>query len=51
MAIWAAVVAMALAALAYLAGGGDLSPVLSGALELGAVSALFTLVCATEASN
>jgi hypothetical protein len=46
---WAAIVASVLGVITYLA--GDLSVVLSGAAELGAVIVLFTLVCAAEAFN
>jgi hypothetical protein len=49
MAMWAAVTALALGLLTYLA--GDVSTLLSGLAELGAVLALFTLVCAAEALN
>lgn len=49
MVSWAAIVAFLLGLIAYLA--GDLSVVLSGAAELGAVIALFALVCTAEAFN
>jgi hypothetical protein len=49
MLTWAAIVVFLLGLVAYLA--GDLSVVLSGAAELGAVIALFALVCAAEAFN
>jgi hypothetical protein len=49
MFIWAAIVALVLGLITYLA--GDPSVVLSGIAEIGAVTALFALVCAAEAFN
>ena len=49
MVLWAALTALALVLLTYLA--GDVSTFLSGLAEVAAVLALFTLVCAAEALN
>lgn len=47
MAVWAAVVALLLGLLSYLA--GDVWTLLEGAAEVLAVVGLFTLICAAEA--
>jgi hypothetical protein len=49
MSIWAAVLTLVLAVVAYLA--GDPATLLSGVAELAVVLALFALVCAAEAWN
>ncbi|WP_194164538.1 hypothetical protein [Microvirga thermotolerans] len=49
MLTWAGIVALVIGVLTYLT--GDTAVVLRGAAELGAVVALFALVCATEAFN
>jgi hypothetical protein len=50
MITWAAVVAVVIGLIIFLA-SGDLTVVLSGLAEIGAVVALFALVCAAEALN
>lgn len=49
MLTWAGIVALAVGVLTYFS--GDATAILRGAAELGAVVALFTLVCAAEAFN
>jgi hypothetical protein len=49
MSFWAGVVALVVAVAACLA--GDATTLLSGLAEIGAVLALFTIVCAAEAWN
>ncbi|MBZ6076390.1 hypothetical protein [Microvirga puerhi] len=49
MLTWAGLVALVVGALTYLS--GDVVAVLRGAAELGAVTAMFALVCAFEAFN
>ncbi len=49
MAVWSAIVAVAVGALGYLT--GDLTGLLSGLVEIGLVVGLFALICAAEAYN
>jgi hypothetical protein len=51
MALWAGVLALALAVVAVLAPHVDLSYVLRSLVELAAVVGVFALICAAEASN
>jgi hypothetical protein len=51
MALWAGVLALALAAAAVLAPHVDQAYVLRSLVELGAVVGVFALICAAEASN
>jgi hypothetical protein len=51
MALWAGVVALTLAVIAFLGPPLDYAFILRSLVELGAVIGVFTLICAAEASN
>ena len=51
MALWAGVVALTLAVVAFLGPPLDYPFILRSVVELGAVIGVFTLICAAEASN
>ena len=51
MALWAGVVALTLAVVAFLGPPLDYAFILRSVVELGAVVGVFALICAAEASN
>ena len=51
MALWAGVVALTLAVIAFLGPPLDYAFIVRSLVELGAAIGVFTLICAAEASN